>query len=67
MSEAKAANGLMKRDDYKAIKRMDREQMTAYLKRVYMRGYEAGCKATAKTDAVDITTETDKSDLAPAT
>lgn len=36
---------LMKREDYKAIKHMDRATLTAYLSRVYMRGYEAGLKA----------------------
>lgn len=35
---------MLKRDDYKAIKRMDRQQMDAYLQRIYMRGYEAGSK-----------------------
>ena len=39
------SNGLIKRDDYKAIKRMDREEMSAYLQRVYMRGYKAGQEA----------------------
>ena len=37
----------LKRADYKAIKRMDREAMTAYLTRLYRRGYEAGVKAAA--------------------
>jgi len=36
----------MKREDYKAIKHMDKAALTAYLSRVYMRGYEAGLKAT---------------------
>lgn len=35
----------MKRDDYKAIKHMDKAQLTFYLQRVYQRGYEAGLKA----------------------
>lgn len=35
----------MKRDDYKAIKHMDKAQLTSYLQRVYQRGYEAGLKA----------------------
>lgn len=35
----------MRREDYKAVKHMDKAQMTAYLQRIYMRGYEAGCKA----------------------
>lgn len=33
---------MLRREDYKAIKRMDKKQMEEYLKRVYMRGYEAG-------------------------
>ena len=33
---------LMARADYKAIKNMNREQMTSYMKRVYMRGYGRG-------------------------
>jgi len=37
----------IKRDDYKAIKRMDRIQLTEYLTRVWKRGYEAGKKAIA--------------------
>jgi hypothetical protein len=33
---------MLRREDYKAIKRMDKKRMEEYLKRVYMRGYEAG-------------------------
>ena len=43
----------MKRDDYKAVKHMNKEQLTAYLKRVYMRGYEAGLKAAAPSDTLE--------------
>ena len=35
----------LKRDDYKAIKHMDKAKLTAYLGRIYMRGFEAGLKA----------------------
>ena len=35
---------MLKREDYKNIKRMDRQQMDAYLQRIYIRGYEAGAK-----------------------
>lgn len=35
----------IKRDDYKAIKRMDRIQLSEYLTRVWKRGYEAGQKS----------------------
>ena len=37
----------LKREDYKKIKRMDRQQMAAYLQRVFHRGYEAGLKVSA--------------------
>jgi len=50
-------NSGMKRDDYKAIKRMNKAELTAYLSRVYMRGYEAGLKAAAPTYAGKITTD----------
>jgi len=39
----------MKRDDYKAVKHMNKEQMTQYLQRIYLRGYEAGLKAAGYT------------------
>ncbi len=32
----------MKRDDYKAVKHMNKDQLTVYLQRVYRRGFEAG-------------------------
>ena len=44
----------MKRDDYKAIKHMDKATLTAYLKRIYTRGYEAGLKAAASVTAPQI-------------
>lgn len=37
---------LMKREDYKAVKRMSREQMTKYLYAVWRRGFEAGVEST---------------------
>lgn len=36
---------MLKREDYKAIKRMDRKELSEYLERVYWRGFEAGKKA----------------------
>lgn len=36
---------MMKREDYKAVKHMDKAQMEAYLQRIYQRGYQAGIKA----------------------
>jgi len=41
----------MKREDYKAVKHMDKQQLTAYLQRVFKRGYEAGLKAAAEQGA----------------
>lgn len=38
----------MRREDYKAIKHMDKAQMERYLNSVYWRGYEAGVKAMAE-------------------
>lgn len=37
---------LMKREDYKAVKHMDRERMTKYLYTVWKRGFEAGVEST---------------------
>lgn len=37
----------MKREDYKAVKHMDKQALTAYLQRLYRRGYEAGVRAMA--------------------
>jgi len=39
---------MMKREDYKAVKHMDKAQMEAYLQRIYQRGYQAGVKAMAE-------------------
>ena len=41
----------MKREDYKAIKHMDKDQLTAYLTRVYRRGFDAGAAAMVKKSA----------------
>lgn len=35
----------MKREDYKAVKHMNKPQMEAYLQTIYNRGYAAGLKA----------------------
>ncbi len=37
--------GQMRREDYKAIKRMDKVALASYLSRVWKRGYDAGIKA----------------------
>lgn len=35
----------LRREDYKAIKHMDKAELTAYLERLWRRGYEVGYKA----------------------
>ena len=41
---------MMRREDYKAVKHMDKTQMEQYLQTVYQRGYDAGVEAViAKT------------------
>lgn len=43
---------MMRREDYKAVKRMDKAKMEKYLQTVYQRGFDAGVKsAIAKTKA----------------
>ncbi len=39
------AAGQMRREDYKAVKHMDKTQLVDYLTRIYNRGYHAGYKA----------------------
>ncbi len=46
---------MMKREDYKAIKHMDKAQLTAYLERVYRRGFDAGVKAMAEKTGHSVT------------
>ena len=46
MSTKNGTSPGLKRNDYKAIKHMNREQMDEYLRRIYKRGYEAGLKAS---------------------
>lgn len=50
MTGTKTANQL-RREDYKTIKHMDKAQLTAYLQRVYRRGYDAGYQAAVKSVA----------------
>lgn len=38
---------MMKREDYKAIKHMDKQELTDYLTRLYKRGYWDGVQAMA--------------------
>ena len=39
---------VMKREDYKKVKSMNRLQLTVYLSRIWQRGYEAGLKGIVK-------------------
>jgi len=38
----------MKRADYKAIKHMNKDQLTHYLSRIYLRGYNKGVEDTIR-------------------
>ena len=40
---------MLKREDYKAIKHMNREDMTKHLYRMYRRGFDAGVESTKGT------------------
>ena len=46
LTEAESLLKEGKREDYKAIKHMNREDMTKYLYRVYRRGFDAGVEST---------------------
>ena len=53
---------MMRREDYKAVKHLDKSMLETYLQRIYQRGYEAGVKAVAeqlesKTQATAVTPE----------
>ena len=51
---------MIKREDYKAVKHMNKDQMEYYLQRIYQRGYEDGVKALGeqiKADAAEATGE----------
>jgi len=41
----------LKREDYKAIKRMSKPELIAYLMRIFKRGYECGFNEAKKTVA----------------
>ena len=54
---------MLKREDCKAIKHMNKDQMEYYLKCIYQRGYEDGVKAMARqmeTEAATFTVEVQK-------
>lgn len=44
----RGAPAMMKREDYKAVKHMNKDQMEYYLANIYKRGYEDGVKSMAK-------------------
>lgn len=50
-------NMQIKRDDYRAIKKMNKPQLTAYLSRIWRRGYEEGLKANKITISKSATEE----------
>lgn len=39
---------MMKREDYKAVKHMDKKQLNDYLQNIFRRGYQAGVKAMSE-------------------
>lgn len=39
---------MMRREDYKAVKHMDKAKLEKYLETIYQRGYQAGVKALAE-------------------
>lgn len=47
MNNQQPTSNLLKRETYKAIKRMEREQLSAYVSNIYIKGFEAGRKAAA--------------------
>ena len=49
---------MMKREDYKAVKHMIKDQMEYYLERIYQRGYEDDVKAMAKQMETEVATST---------
>jgi len=38
----------MRREDYKRVKHLNKEELTQYLSRIWMRGYTSGLEAAAK-------------------
>ena len=42
--------GQMRRDDYRTVKHMNKVELTAYLTRVWRRGYEAGRASVNEAD-----------------
>ena len=47
MNNQQPTSNLLKRETYKAIKRMEREQLSAYVSNIYIKGFQAGQKAAA--------------------
>lgn len=51
----------LSRDSYKIIKHMDKRELTAYLSRLYERGYHEGFEAARKAKAENSPASTEKS------
>lgn len=49
---------MLKREDYKAVKHMNKGQLEYYLEHIYQRGYEDGVKAMAKQMETEAATST---------
>ena len=52
---------MMRREDYKAVKHMDKTQMEKYLQMVYQRGFDTGYKAAIEAAAATVEVKTDSS------
>lgn len=49
MNNQPNTSNLLKRDTYKSIKRMEREQLSVYISNIYIKGFEAGRNAATPT------------------
>lgn len=56
---------MLRREDYKTIKHMDKIEMETYLQRIYMRGYEAGVKSVTNRSKPDTQPEPPTKDQTP--
>ena len=54
---------MMRREDYKAVKHMDKTQMERYLQTVYQHGYDAGVKAVIVKTKAAIRAKADGAEL----
>lgn len=58
MNNQPNTSNLLKRDTYKMIKRMEREQLSAYISNIYIKGFEAGRKAATPNTLLDALRDT---------